>query len=332
MIIFEPTRTYHPFKAAWAMELAEEHSISLYWDKHQLEFTDDIRQYHSKDGLKTANVSHESNKNMLAKNLSVFTQSDVAVGELYCRLLPYVKNNEIRNWFMVAAARESTHQRCYAAAVEELGFPESTWGEFMEYKAMSDKIDLISAASEDLSKPINFAKTLAQLLLAEGIALFGAFASMLNLKRFGLMMGVNKINEWSLRDEERHVYGNILALNDVKSYLTDVELVELNEFIVEAVTRYRAAEHKFIELAYEMGPQEGMTEGDMKDYIDYLCDLRLERLGLDPIYGTKDNPLEWMDWLLTGRKHVNFFENRVSQYDHLGLIGGVEYDKYASYL
>ena len=129
-IVFTPTISYRPFKAPRAMELAQEHNIALYWDSHQVELSEDIKAFHSKDGLKTPNVSHESNKYMLEKILSLFTQMDLEVGAAYCQLLPYVKNNEYRNMWMTFAARESVHQRAYAMIVEELGFPESTWGEF----------------------------------------------------------------------------------------------------------------------------------------------------------------------------------------------------------
>lgn len=203
-VIFTPTKAYRPFKAPKAMALVEEHNISLYWDTHQLELNDDIKAFHTKDGLKTANVSHEANKNMLERILSLFTQMDLEVGAAYCQLLPHIRNNEWRCWYMTKAAREVTHQRAYAMIVEELGFPESTWGEFREYKEMHDKIDIISnVEGRDHSKPLDFVKTVCQILLGEGIALFGAFACMLNLKRSGLMMGTNLVNEWSLRCNER---------------------------------------------------------------------------------------------------------------------------------
>lgn len=199
-VVFTPTKAYRPFKAPKAMELAQEHHIELYWGNHQVELNDDIKAFHTKDGLKTPNVSHESNKFMLEKVLSLFTQMDLEVGAAYCQLLPYVKNNEYRNMWMTFAAREAVHQQAYALIVEELGFPESTWTEFLEYKEMHDKIDVISNINgRDHSKPLDFAKTLAQILLGEGIALFGAFSLMLNLRRVGLMMGTNIINEWSLR-------------------------------------------------------------------------------------------------------------------------------------
>lgn len=331
--IFTPTTAYRPFKAPKAMELAQEHAISLYWDTHQVELNDDIKQFHTKDGLKTANVSHESNRHMLEKILSLFTQMDLEVGAAYCQLLPYIKNNEWRCWYMTKAAREVTHQRAYAMIVEELGFPDSTWGEFREFKEMHDKIEVLSNVNgRDHSKPLDFAKTVAQILLGEGIALFGAFACMLNLKRSGLMMGTNLINEWSLRDEEKHVEGNIMAVNDIRTDLTESEKKELNDFILLITKRYVEAEHKFIDLVFEMGHQEGMTKQDMKDYIMYLADLRLESLGLPAYYGIEENPLDWMDWMLSGRKHNNFFETKMAAYDHTGLVGDIDYSVYAHLL
>lgn len=328
-VVFTPTTAYRPFKAPKAMELAQEHTIALYWDVHQVELNDDIKVFHTEDGLKTKNVSHASNKNMLMKVLSLFTQMDLEVGAAYCSLLPHVKNNEYRNMWMTFAARESTHQRAYALIVEELGFPESTWGEFMEYKEMHDKIEVLSNIdNRDHSKPLDFAKTLAQILLGEGIALFGAFALMLNLRRSGLMMGTNIINEWSLRDEEKHIEGNIMGLKDIMGSLTRDELDELMEFIVKITMRYVEAEHAFLDMAFEMGDQEDMTKADARTYIMYLADLRLVSIGAPAIYGITENPLDWIDWMLSGRKHTNFFESRVTDYDHNGLVGEIDFSDY----
>ena len=329
MSIFTETVSYRPFKYPWLMEAVERHSIDLYWDKHQLEFSDDIKQYHGKDGLKTKNVSHEVNQAVLTKVLTVFTQMDVAAGSLYCKLLPHVKNNEVRNWFMVAASRESTHQRCYAAAVEELGFPETTWTDFMEYKEMQDKIDMMSNVDNlDPSVPKDFMKVLSQLFLAEGICLFGAFASMLNLRRFGLMQGTNKVNEWSLRDEEEHVANNIAIFKSELTLFSKEDKIELHNHVRKLVKGYVECEDKFIDLVYALGDQEDMSKESLKKYIRYLADHRMSMLGYKPIYGEDINPLGWMDWVLSGKKHTNFFEERVTDYSHGGLKGSIDYSVY----
>lgn len=311
------------------MEAVETHMISMYWETHQLEFQDDIKQFHSKDGLKTENVSHEVNKEILTKILNLFTQMDIAAGTLYCRLLPHVQNNEVRNWFMVAAARESTHQRAYAAIVEALGFPETSWEEFMSYAEMQEKIDTMLANDDlDCSTRKGFLKTLAQLFLAEGIALFGSFACMLNLRRYGLMQGTNKVNEWSLKDEEEHVNNNMKIFKNELELLSKEEKLEMCSYVKSLAKSLAECEFHFLDLVFNMGNQEGMTKQDMKEYIKYLVDFRMVQLGYKPIYNVDKNPLGWMDWVLSGKKHTNFFEERVVDYSHEGLSGAVDYNKY----
>lgn len=310
------------------MEAVERHSIDLYWDRHQLDFSEDMKQYHSKNGLKTDNVSHETNQTILTKVLNLFTQMDIAAGELYCQLLPHVGNNEIRNWFMVAASRESTHQRCYAAAVEQLAFPESSWTEFMDYKEMQDKLDVMYGGKDtDPSTKKGFMKTLARLFLAEGICLFGAFASMLNLRRFGLMQGTNTVNEWSLRDEEEHVSVNMkIFLSELENFPKEDKL-EIIAYVKKITKAFVEAEELFLDLVYEVGDQEGMTKEEAKTYIKYLANLRMSQMGWSPIYEETNNPLPWMDWVLSGKKHTNFFESRVTDYSHEPLKGEIDYGR-----
>ena len=39
-----------------------------------------------------------------------------------------------------------------------------------------------------------------------------------------------------------------------------------------------------------MGPLEGLTSNEIKQYIRFIGNRRLEQLGLDPIYDVKKNP------------------------------------------
>lgn len=123
-----------------------------------------------------------------------------------------------------------------------------------------------------------------------------------------------------------------MAVNDIRTSLTDQEKSELNEFIYTIAMKYVEAELKFIDLVFEMGPQEGMTAEDLKQYIMYLADFRLETLGLEHLYGIEENPLDWMDWMLSGKKHNNFFEGKMASYDHTGLVGTIDYSSYKEFL
>ncbi len=327
MSIFENSVSYRPFKYPWAVEAAKKHSIDMFWDVHQVELQDDLIQYNSANGLKTANVSHAQNKAILDMNLCLFTEMDKSVGQGYTKLIHSIGNNEIRNLLLTFAAREVVHQRAYALAAETFGFPDNSWVLFREYTEMQDKIDLLTVDTP-VSSDFEAARLLSTILLGEGIALFAAFASLLNLKRHGKLVGFNDVNQWSLVDEQEHVVNNMKVLAEMRKELTEVENLELDKHIRYMVLSLRGAEWAYIRLSYKNGDQEDLTEQQMKDYIDYLCNLRLYQLDLISAEQVGVNPLPWMEWLLTGQKHDNFFEKKVTDYSHAGLSGKVDYSKY----
>lgn len=80
-------------------------------------------------------------------------------------------------------------------------------------------------------------------------------------------------------------------------------------------------EDKVIDLAYSSGETQGLSKDEVKQYIRYLADQRLIQLGLKPIFKVKDNPLKWLDWIVSGDSLSNFFEKRVTDYNANGLTG-----------
>lgn len=73
-------------------------------------------------------------------------------------------------------------------------------------------------------------------------------------------------------------------------------------------------ENKFIDLCFEMGPMEGLTADEVKEYIKYICDRRLIGLGYKGIFKVKTNPLFWVEEMLNAPGHSNFFEARSTDY------------------
>lgn len=330
MSVFKESLSYRPFTYSWAADAAQRHSIEMFWDVHQINLQDDIQQYYSKEGMKTETVSHEQNKLILDRTLCLFTEMDSTVAGGYTEVLPFIKNNEIRNMMLTFAAREVTHQRAYALAAETFGFSNSDWTAFAEYKQMVDKLDVMAedivpfGARDELRATIK----VTQILLGEGVGLFGAFATLLNQKRCGIMNGFNDINEWSLKDEQEHVTYNISTVKEMRLDLTEVERMALEYVTRRFIDKFREAEYRYLELVFEMGGAEGLTLQEMKGYIDYLCQLRLFQLGYAQLSEVPVNPLPWMEWLLGANKHSNFFEKKVTDYVHKELPGEVNYNRY----
>ena len=80
-------------------------------------------------------------------------------------------------------------------------------------------------------------------------------------------------------------------------------------------------EDHFIDLAFEMGAVEGLTAEEVKQYIRFIADRRLRSLNLEPQYGLEKNPLPWMDAMLNADEHVNFFEQRATEYARASTKG-----------
>jgi ribonucleoside-diphosphate reductase beta chain len=80
-------------------------------------------------------------------------------------------------------------------------------------------------------------------------------------------------------------------------------------------------EDAFINLAFELGGVEGLNAAEVKQYIRYIADRRLSQLGLQPIFRIEKNPLPWLDEILNGVEHTNFFENRSTEYSKAATQG-----------
>jgi ribonucleoside-diphosphate reductase beta chain len=60
------------------------------------------------------------------------------------------------------------------------------------------------------------------------------------------------------------------------------------------------------------GGVAGLSTRDMREYLQYVADQRLERLGMQKVFGSR-NPFPFMD-LQDVQELTNFFERRVSAY------------------
>ena len=275
---------------------------------------------------KTGRVSG-TEKEYITNILRLFTQSDVEVGKnYYDQFIPRIKNNEVRNMLGSFAAREGIHQRAYALLNETLGLPDSEYHAFLEYQEMTDKVEFMTDSDPSTIRGLGLA--FAKSVFNEGVALFASFVMLLNFQRYGKMKGMGKVVEWSIRDESMHVEGNS---NLFRAYCSEHPRIVDDSFKKEIYEMSKVAvklEDKFIDLAYNLGDIDGLSSDEVKVYIRYITDRRLLQLGLKPVFKVKTNPLPWLEWILNGADHTNFFENRVTEYEVAGLVGSWD-DAYA---
>jgi len=129
------------------------------------------------------------------------------------------------------------------------------------------------------------------------------------------------IVEWSIRDETLHVQGNAKLFRTFCEEHPRIVNDELKSKIYEMAKNAVELEDKFINLAFRGNDVQGLTKTEVRKYIRHIADRRLLQLGLKPKFRQKDNPLTWLDWVLNGASHDNFFEKRVTEYSVVGMAG-----------
>jgi len=305
------SKTYKPFNHEWAVELTKKHE-EIHWTEDEADLSEDVNDWKLK-------LSPQE-KDFITNILRLFTQGDVQVGQNYYDfLIPKFKNNEVRVMLGSFANREGTHQRAYALLNDTLGLPDEDYHKFLEYKEMSDKIDFMSAS--DSSTQSGLALALAKSVLNEGVSLFASFVMLLNFQRFGKMKGMGTVVEWSIRDETVHVEGNSRLFREFCNEHPKIVNDEFKSKIYQMSRDVVSLEDKFIDLAFKSFDIEGVTKEEIKTYIRYITDRRLIQLGLKPNFKQKENPLPWLEWVLNGVSHDNFFEKRVTEYSVNGMDG-----------
>lgn len=314
-------KTYKPFMHPWAVELTIRHE-KAHWVEEEIDLSEDVQDWKS-GKMSTLEKAYVTNI------LRLFTQSDVAVGQnYYDYYIPLFKNNEIRNMLGSFACREGTHQRSYALFTDTLCLPDSEYHAFLSYVEMTDKVEYMQTADPRTTRGVALA--LVKSVFNEGVSLFSSFAMLLHFQRYGKMKGMGKVVEWSVRDETMHVEGITHLFHKVCADVPNLTPSDLAAPIQDIANQVIALEDRFIDLAYsEIGTMENMTKDDMKQYIRYIADNRLACLGQPPLFNIAKNPLPWMEWILNGVDHTNFFENKVTEYD-VGSLKGTWIGAYAS--
>ncbi|MFA7276368.1 MAG: ribonucleotide-diphosphate reductase subunit beta [Pseudobdellovibrionaceae bacterium] len=303
---------YKPFLYPWCYEawLTQQR---IHWLPEEVPLAEDIRDWKQK--------LTEPEKNLMTQIFRFFTQADVEVNNCYMKHYSRVFGPvEVQMMLGAFANMETVHIAAYSHLLDTLGMPELEYQAFMKYKAMKDKYDFLQTAS--MNSRHDIAKTMAMFgAFTEGVQLFASFAILMNFPRFNKMKGMGQIITWSVRDETLHCLSMIKLFKTFIAENPDIWTDRLRTEITETAQRIVEIEDAFIDLAFEQGGVEGLEPQEVKDYIRYISDRRLQQLDLEPIFGTDKNPLPWMDQMLNGAEHTNFFENRATEYSKASTQG-----------
>lgn len=315
MGIFEKRGHYKPFHYPMAFEYhRKQHQI--HWLPREVPLGEDIMDWERR--------LHPSEKSLLTQIFRFFTQADVDVASGYAqKYIPQFFHPEIRMMLLTFAAMEGIHIEAYSLLLDTVGMPEVEYRMFHEYQDMREKHEYLFS-QRDLGDPIsNLALDIAVFsAFGEGMQLFSSFAMLMNFPRFNKMKGMGQIISWSIRDESLHVEGMLYLYRQILEEFPHVRSRQFREAIYTTAEEMVSLEDKFIGLAFEYGDIEGLTEEEVRRYVRYIANLRLDQLGYDyRPWNIESHPLPWLPAMTNAVEHSNFFEQRATEYSKGAMQG-----------
>lgn len=313
-----------PLRYPWAREHYK-NGIANNWTPEEIAMQLDVEQW------KSATFLTPQERRLILWNLGFFaTAESLTANNIVLAVYRHVTNPECRQYMLRQAYEEAVHTDTFIYCCDSLGLdPEEIYTMYLTIPSIKEKDEYVvkltaslfdnNFVCDSLEKIRMFVHDLVgYYVIMEGIFFYAGFAMMLALKRQNKMVGIGQQFEYIMRDESIHLaYGcdlisTIVAENpEIWTPAFKAEIVELIKHAVTLESRY----------AFDACPQGtlGLHPQQFCEYVEYIADRRLERLGLPKVYN-RENPFLWMSQSTDLTKEKNFFETRVIEYQSAGSL------------
>lgn len=321
--------TLRPMKYPLFYEMYK-NAIKNTWTVDEVDFSTDLVDLHSK--------LTPSEKHLINRLVAFFATGDSIVSNnLVLNLYKHVNSPEARLYLSRQLYEEALHVQFYLTLLDNY-IPDHTEREkafaavhnipsiqkkaqfcfkWMDSINTLDKLD----TREDKRKFIMNLACFSSCI--EGLFFFAAFAYVYFLRSKGLLAGLASGTNWVFRDESMHIQFANEVIATARKEDPTLFNEQMNEMIVQMVEEAIECEMAFAEDILSQGIA-GLSLKDMRQYLEFVADQRLEALHISPRFNTK-NPFPFME-LQDMQELANFFERRVSAYQ-IGVSGQVAFDE-----
>jgi ribonucleoside-diphosphate reductase beta chain len=301
-------------------------AIKNTWTVEEVDFSTDMADLR---GKLTAGERH-----LVNRLVAFFATGDSIVGNnLVLNLYKHVNAPEARMYLSRQLYEEALHVQFYltlldnylpADADREAAFAAVDNIPSIKRKAefcyrwidSIEKLDRLETAADRRAFLLNLVCFAACI---EGLFFFAAFAYVYFLRSKGLLHGLASGTNWVFRDESCHMAFAFAVIAVVRAEEPSLFDDSLNADIVTMIREAVDCEEAFAVDVLGQGVA-GLSIAELRQYLEYVADRRLEALGIAPVFGSR-NPFAFME-LQDVQELTNFFERRVSAYQ-AGVSGEV---------
>lgn len=314
-----------PFKYDWAWQKYLDGTAN-HWMPQEVSMNADIALWKSQDGLT------EDERTIVMRSLGYFSTADSLVANnLVLAVYRLITNPECRQYLLRQAFEEAIHTHAYQYCVESLGMDEGeVFNMYREVPSIAKKATWSLSHTHSLSNPTFQTGTpetdqellrnlIAFYCVTEGIFFYCGFSQILSMGRRNKMTGVAEQFQYILRDESMHLNFGVDVINQIKIENPHLWTTEFQDEVTQMILEGTELE---IEYARDTMPRGvlGMNASIMEEYLHFICNRRLQQLGLKEQFPGATNPFPWMSEIIDLRKEKNFFETRVTEYQVGGAL------------
>ena len=312
-----------PIKYQWAWQKYLD-ACANHWMPQEINMSRYIELWKS-------NELTEDERRIVKRNMGFFSTADSLVANnIVLAAYRHITNPECRQYMLRQAFEEALHTHAYQYIIQSLGLDEAEiFNMYHEVNSIHGKDAFEISLTREMLRPdfetqtYNGAKTFLENLIGyyvimEGIFFYSGFVMMLSFQRQNRLPGTGEQFQYILRDETMHLNFGIDVINQIKIENPELWTQDIKDKSVELV---REAVKLEITYAKDTMPRGilGLNAHMFEDYVQYVADRRLEKIGLQKIYGAS-NPFPWMSEILDLKKEKNFFETRVIEYQTGGAL------------
>lgn len=315
--------TLRPMKYPHLYEMYR-NAIKNTWTVEEVDFSDDLVDLREK--------LSEPEKFLIHRLVAFFATGDSIVSNnLVLNLYKHINSPEGRLYLSRQLFEEAVHVQFYLTLLDTyVPDPEERKEAFAavhnipsiakkaefslkwtEHAMHLDRIETKDQRRQFIRNIISFAAC------NEGLFFFAAFAYVYFLRSKGLLHGLAAGTNWVFRDESMHMDFAFSVLDIVRQEEPDLFDKQLEEDIKKMIAEAIDCETQFAMDVLQKGVV-GLSLKDMRTYLEFVADQRFDRLGMLPVYHSK-NPFSFME-LQDVQELTNFFERRVSAYQ--SAVGG----------
>lgn len=312
-----------PLKYHWAWEHYL-NGCANHWMPSEVPMAKDIEMWKS-------NRLSQDERLVIMRNLGFFSTAESLVGNnIVLAIFKHVTNPEARQYLLRQGFEEAIHTHTFHYIVESLALdPGEIFNMYNENEAIRKKDEFEMKLTADVLRNDFSTETfegkqkflenlIGYYIIMEGLFFYSGFAMILSLHRQNKMTGIGEQFQYILRDETTHLNFGIDLINTIKEENKEIWTPEFQNYIVGKVKEAVVLECEYAVNCLPKGIL-GLTAKMFEDYVGFIADRRLERIGLKPMYFTQ-NPFPWMSEVIDLGKEKNFFETRVTEYQSAGSL------------